>query len=59
MHLWAAAPAPPEYLELALCREFGCLPSQLRNEKLSDVLGIMSMMGAEAKVKKAHSRVKR
>lgn len=52
MHLWAAAPAPLEYIELQLCREFGCLPSQLRAEPVDNVLGVLAMMSAEARVKR-------
>lgn len=58
-HLWAQAPAPAEYVELSLCREFGCLPSELRREPVENVLEIMAMISAENKVKAAHSKVKR
>lgn len=56
MHLWAAAPAPIEYIEMQLCREFGCLPSQLRAEPADNVLGILAMMSAEARVRRLRGR---
>lgn len=57
MHLWAAAPAPAEYVELQLCREFHVLPSQLRAEPIDNVEMVLTLMAAEAKVRKAkHGR---
>jgi len=50
-HLWVGTEAPSEYIELQLCREFNCLPSQLRNESFEDVLNILQMMSAEAQVR--------
>jgi hypothetical protein len=34
---------PFEYIELKLCKLFGCLPSQLRNEDYSHLLKIMAL----------------
>ncbi len=48
-----------EYIELQLCREFHCLPSQLRKEKDEDILRILAMMGVEAKVAKQRAKSKR
>lgn len=57
MHLWAAAPAPIEYVEMQLCREFHCLPSTLRAEPVDNVETLLVLMSAEAKVRKAkHGR---
>ena len=53
MHLWASASAPIEYVELQLCREFHCLPSQLREEPADNVLAVLAMMSAESQVRKA------
>ena len=55
-HLWAKSPAPPEYVELHLCREFHVLPSQLRAEPHENVLDILEMLGAEATVNKKKSK---
>jgi hypothetical protein len=53
MHLWSSAPAPIEYIELQLCREFHCLPSQLQEEPADNVLAVLAMMSAESQVRKA------
>jgi hypothetical protein len=46
-----------EYIELQLCREFHCLPSQLQAEPADNVLAVLAMMSAEAHVRKArHGR---
>jgi hypothetical protein len=50
------APAPAEYVELQLCREFHCLPSQLRAERLTDIENVLAMMAAEAKIRKQNRR---
>ena len=50
-HLWTGGPIPPEYIELQLCREFHCLPSQLRQENIVDVYKILDMLDVEARVK--------
>lgn len=55
-HLWAKSPAPLEYIELHLCREFHVLPSQLRAEPHDNVLDILEMLGAEATVNKKKSK---
>ena len=50
--MWTGEPAPAEYVELTLCREFGCLPSALRAERLVDVINILVMTNAEALVRR-------
>lgn len=53
MHLWTDGPAPIEYIELTLCREYHCLPSALRRERAIDLLRTLDMLNVEAKVRKA------
>lgn len=58
-HLWAADKPPIAYVELNLCRELGCLPSELRKERLTDILQILTCLEAEAKVAKKKSESQR
>ena len=58
-HLLANGRAPTEYIELALCREFHCLPSQLRRERATDMLNTLTMLRAESKARKALERLNR
>ncbi len=61
-HLWIgpkAAPAPLEYVEMTLCREFGCLPSALRAESVDTVYSLQVMLGAEAKVRERKQQTRR
>lgn len=51
-HLVANAPAPLEYVEMLLCREFGVLPSVLRQERASDIMRFLNMMTQEGKARK-------
>lgn len=55
-HLWVGTEAPSEYVELQLCREFNCLPSQLRDESYEDVLNILQMMSGEAIVRDKNNK---
>jgi hypothetical protein len=57
-HLATGAPAPAEYIELQLCREFRCLPSQLRREHIHDVTNILTMMSAEEKTRRVRNHGK-
>ena len=57
--MWVGAPAPTEYIELQLCREFNCLPSQLRNESYDDIANILEMKAAEAKVRQTQTNKRR
>lgn len=41
---------PREYMEFVLCDRFKCLPSQLRREKMSDVLNFINMIDVENRV---------
>lgn len=58
-HLYAGAPAPDEYVEMRLCREFHVLPSQLRAEPADNVLALLAMMAGEAAVRRQHNRSRR
>ena len=51
-HLVANAPAPMEYIELLLCREFHCLPSALRKEQAGDMLRTLTMLQQESRARK-------
>ena len=51
-------PAPGEYTELQLCREFHCLPSQLRAERFSDIYRFLIMMSAEEQVRQTRQKRK-
>jgi hypothetical protein len=51
-YLWVGGPQPREYLMLSLCRMYGCLPSQLKREKLSDVLPHIVCMAVEDRVRR-------
>jgi len=51
-HLVASAPAPLEYVEMLLCREFGVLPSVLRQENAGDIMRMLNMMTQEGKARK-------
>lgn len=56
-HLWAKAPPPVEYIRLILCRDvYHCTPSQLRQERLSDVLTDLTILAEETRVQEARSR---
>ena len=37
-------------------RELHCTPSQLRQESLSDLLSILTMLGVEAKIQKQRAK---
>lgn len=58
-HLVLKRDAPPELIEMHLCERFGCLPSQLRREKLSDILRIIHMLDVIGVVNKKRSKGKR
>lgn len=59
-HLWTQeTPAPWQYVELRLCREFHCLPSALRAERYADVMNILTMMGVEAMVDKQRRKIRK
>lgn len=49
-------PAPLEYVELHLCREFHKLPSEIRKEKVVDILQILAMEDVEGIVQKKRGR---
>lgn len=55
-HLYLGGPAPAEYVEMTLCREFGVLPSRLREEPAENVTDLLAMMAAENKVKRQRQR---
>ena len=57
-HLATGMPAPGEYTELQLCREFHCLPSQLRAERFSDIYRFLIMMSAEEQVRQTRQKRK-
>jgi hypothetical protein len=48
-----------EYIELQLCREFHCLPSQLRAEADEDILRILEMKSVEARVQQRKKKARR
>ena len=61
-HLWIgppSAPAPLDYVEMTICREFGCLPSALRAEPLETVYHLQVMLAAEAKVRERKQQANR
>lgn len=45
-----------EYVELRLCREYHCLPSQLRQERASDVIFMLHAMSVEHRVREARKK---
>ncbi len=51
-HLWTHGPMPEEYVGLVLCERFGWTPSELRQERASDILEILTMMDVEARVRR-------
>jgi len=55
-HLWTHGPCPPEYLNLRFYRELHWTPQQLREQRVSDVLDILTMWEVEAKVQAARNR---
>lgn len=55
-HLWTGAEAPLEYTNMRFYREFGWTPEQLRSQRLSDILAIIEIWRAEAKVGKLKGR---
>jgi hypothetical protein len=59
VHLWTKGPAPLEYIELVLCREFGCRPSELRQERAVDLFRVLDMMNVEAKVREKRAPKRR
>lgn len=48
-HLLAGSPAPLEYVELILCREWRCTPAEVRRQPLEDVYNTLTMLAAEGK----------
>lgn len=56
-HLWVGGqPLPPEYLNLILCRDvYHCRPSELRQERLTDVLPHLTCLHVENRVHSARS----
>lgn len=58
MALWTKGPAPAEYFDVQICREFGCLPSQLYDEDAAHVEMIMAALEAESIVNETRSRQK-
>lgn len=55
-HLWTGAPPPLEYVTLVLCRDvYHCTPSQLRQERVVDVLPHLAVLQVEAQVIRAQS----
>ena len=58
-HLWAGAPCPPEYTEFILKRDvYGCTTSQLRRERVADVLQDLTCLQVEVKVQNERNRLK-
>lgn len=55
-HLWTNAPAPLEYVEVQLCREFGWTLALLRRQPAEDVFQILDCLNAEGKVTAARAR---
>jgi hypothetical protein len=52
-HLWARHPPPMEYIELLFCRDiYHCTPSELRKERLADILLHLSLIESETYRKK-------
>lgn len=52
-HLWTGAPAPPDWIELILCRDvYHCTPVELRSVPTSKILRHLTMLGVEAEVHK-------
>lgn len=58
VHLWADGPIPDEYVDLILCRELHCLPSQLAREPAKDILAILTMMGVEGQVRRLRNKMR-
>lgn len=56
-HLWVGGqsnPPPWEYTSLVLCRDvYHCRPSELRQEKIADVLPHLTCLGVEAGIRNA------
>lgn len=52
-HLATGKPAPPEWIEFALMDRFKWTLAEVRTLTLNDVLPLLTMIGAEAKVNKA------
>ena len=55
-HLWVQSPAPVEYVEMILCREFGWLPSEMRQQSVDDIHNFLAMMNAETTVQNRRSK---
>lgn len=51
LHLWTNAEAPPQYVTLALCREWHCPPDVVFRQRLDDVHETLVMLAAESKVR--------
>ena len=56
-HLWTGATAPVEYIEFILCRDvYHCTPSQLRQERTTDLLMHIHILSVESEVKRLRGR---
>lgn len=51
-HLLTGSPAPLEYVELILCREWHCPPDVVRRQSIEDVHNTLRMLTAESKARR-------
>lgn len=50
-HLWTEDDAPIEYVALRLCRDvYHCLPSELKRERLDDIMAHLACLQIEADI---------
>lgn len=54
-HLTFDKPAPPEYLELMLCRLYHCTPVELEEIPIETILAHLICITEEQKYQKTHS----
>ena len=57
-HLWTGTAPPREYVNYKICEKFGWTPEELRQQRASDILQILTFMSVESKIEE-RKRAKR